>query len=159
MGPYTYARYLLSTRRLSLLTFRFHRAVYRLTGGRLLPNAGSRMPVLLLTTTGRKTGQQRTWPLNYLTDDASLVVVASNRGRPTYPQWYLNLRANPEARIQVGRRKLRVSSRVVAPDEAARLWPAIHRLEPLYSHYRKLTDRDFPLVILTPMAAQPTPAQ
>jgi deazaflavin-dependent oxidoreductase (nitroreductase family) len=161
MGPYHYARYLLSTRG-PLLTFRLHRFVYRLSGGRLLPTSGSRMPVLLLTTTGRKTGQARTWPLNYYPDPLSdgpgvvrrvvveqVVVVASNRGQPTYPQWYLNLRANPRATIQRGAKRVAVTAREATPEEANRLWPTLTRLEPLYLRYRPMTDRPFPLVYLT----------
>jgi len=150
MNPYHSARYLVSTGRASLLTFRFHRFVYRLSGGRLLPTSGSRMPVLLLTTTGRKTGRSRTWPLNYYPDGASVVVVASNRGQPNYPQWYLNVKANPQATIQCGSKTLAVTARVATPAEAERLWPVLTKLEPLYLRYRTLTDRDFPLVYLTP---------
>ncbi len=150
MNPYHYACFRVSTGRASLLTFRLHRVVYRLSGGRLLPTSGSRMPVLLLTTTGRKTGQPRTWPLNYYPDGASVVVVASNRGQPSYPQWYLNLKANPQAIIQRRAKKLAVTARVATPEEANRLWPVLTKLEPLYLQYRTVTERDFPLVYLMP---------
>ncbi len=80
MGPYHRLRYLISTRG-PKLTFAMHRFVYHVSGGRLFPTSGGKMPVLLLTTTGRKTGQPRTWPLNYLRDGADLVLVASNCGR------------------------------------------------------------------------------
>lgn len=158
MGPYHSARYLVSTRG-PLLTFRLHRLVYRLWGGRLLPTSGSRMPVLLLTTIGRKSGQPRTWPLNYYPDGASVVVVATNRGRPSYPQWHLNLRANPRATIQRGAKKIAVTARVATPEETNRLWPILTRLEPLYLQYRTMTDRDFPLIYLTPQPAPQDPAQ
>jgi deazaflavin-dependent oxidoreductase (nitroreductase family) len=150
MNPYHSARFRVSTGRASLPIFRFHRIIYRLFGGRLLLTSGSRMPVLLLTTMGRKTGKPRTWPLNYSPDGASVVVVASNRGQPRYPQWYLNLKANPQATIQRGSKTLAVTARVATPEEAERLWPILTRLEPLYLRYRTLTDRDFPLVYLTP---------
>lgn len=151
MNPYHCVRYLISTGRVSLPVFRLHRLVYRLSGGRLLPNAGSRMPVLLLTTMGRKTGQSYTWPLNYYPYSGdSVVVVASNRGQPNFPQWYRNLLARPEATIQRGARRIAVIARVATSEEADRLWPILTTLEPLYLRYRTMTDREFPLVILTP---------
>lgn len=150
MNAYHYLRYLVSTGPASLLTFRLHALIYRLTGGRLLPSAGSHMPVLLLTTTGRKTGEPRTWPLNYYPYGDGVVVVASNRGQPAYPQWYRNLRAHPEALIQRGAKQTRVTAHVATPDEANALWPILVELEPLYLRYRTLTARDFPLVVLAP---------
>lgn len=150
MNVYTYARYLVSTGPASLLLFRLHRVIYQLTGGRLLPSSGSRMPVLLLTTTGRKTGKARTWPLNYYPYAGGVVVVASNRGQPPFPQWYCNLLARPEAMIQRRAKRQRVRARVASEEEAARLWPVLVELEPLYLQYRTMTDRAFPLVVLTP---------
>ena len=150
MNPYTYARYLVSTGPASLLVFRLHRVVYQLSGGRLLPTSGSRMPVLLLTTTGRKSGKARTWPLNYDPYGDGVVVVASNRGQPPYPQWYRNLLAHPEATIQRGAKRQRVMARAASDEEADKLWPILTELEPLYLQYRTMTDRPFPLVVLTP---------
>jgi deazaflavin-dependent oxidoreductase (nitroreductase family) len=155
MGPYTFARYLLSTGRASLPVFRLHAIIYRLSGGRLLPTSGSRMPVLLLTTTGRKTGQPRIWPLNYHPFGESAVVVASNRGQPSFPQWYLNLTAHPQATIQRGRTRTPVTAREATPEEANRLWPILADREPLYLRYRTMTDRPFPLLILTPVNRTP----
>lgn len=151
MNPYTYARYLVSTGPASLLVFRLHGLVYRLSRGKLFPTSGSRMPVLLLTTTGRKTSKPRTWPLNYYPFGESLVVVASNRGQPRFPQWYRNLLAHPEAIIQRGAKRQRVTARVASPEEADQLWPILTQLEPLYLQYRTMTDRPFPLVVLTPV--------
>lgn len=150
VNPYHYVRYLVSTGRASLPVFRLHWLIYRLSGGRLLPTSGAGMPVLLLTTTGRKSGQPRTWPLNYYRDGERVVVVASNRGQPQYPQWYRNLKAHPRATIQRGARKTAVTAREAASEEVERLWPLLVRLEPLYLQYRTMTDRPFPLVILTP---------
>ena len=74
---------------------------YRMTGGVIGGNVLG-MPALLLTTTGRKSGQQRTTPLTYLRDGEHMVLVASNGGNPSHPAWFLNLQANPEAEVQVG---------------------------------------------------------
>ena len=80
-----------------------HRRLYRASGGRLGRNwANDRMPVLLLTTTGRRTGQARTWPVGYLLDGQAYVIVASNGGLPKHPAWFLNLQATPRATIEVG---------------------------------------------------------
>lgn len=149
MNPYTHARYLVSTGPASLLVFRLHRMVYRVSRGMLFPTSGSRMPVLLLTTTGRKTGRPRTWPLNYYPYRESLVVVASNRGQPPFPQWYRNLLAHPEAIIQRGAKRERVTARVASEAEAEALWPILTELEPLYLQYRTMTDRPFPIVALS----------
>jgi deazaflavin-dependent oxidoreductase (nitroreductase family) len=149
MGPYHRLRYLVSTRG-PRLTFQFHRFVYRVSGGRLVPTSGGKMPVLLLTTTGRKTGRPRTWPLNYLRDDVNLVLVASNRGREHHAAWYLNLLAHPQATAQVGHKRFSVTARVASPEEKALLWPTLKKLEPLYAAYEKGTARAIPLVLLTP---------
>ena len=150
MGPYHRLRYLISTRG-PKLTFALHRFVYRASGGRLLPTSGGKMPVLLLTTTGRKTGRPRTWPLNYLRGGDAIVLVASNCGRDYHAAWYLNLLAQPRASAQVGRGRIAVMARVASPEERARLWPTLTKLEPLYAAYEKGTAREIPLVFLTPI--------
>jgi deazaflavin-dependent oxidoreductase (nitroreductase family) len=149
MGPYHRLRYLVSTRG-PRLTFRFHRFVYRVSGGRLFATSGGAMPVLLLTTVGRKSGQPRIWPLNYLRDGDDLVIVASNTGRDYHPAWYLNLLTQPHASVQVGRTQIPVTARVAAPEEKARLWPILTKLEPLYAAYEQGTTRAIPLIFLTP---------
>lgn len=149
LGPYHRARYLLSSRG-PLLTFRLHKLIYLLSGGRLLPTSGGRMPVLLLTTTGGKTGQPRTWPLNNLNDGDTLIVVASNRGHSNHPAWYLNLSAQPQVAIQRGRARQAAIARTVSPGEKARLWPRLVALEPLYAAYQRGLARDIPVVALTP---------
>ena len=88
-----------------------HNSLYRATGGRIgggIPGSG---PVLLLTTNGRKTGRERTVPLLYLHDGEDIVLVASNGGTATHPTWWLNLKANPLATVEVGNRRLRVRAR------------------------------------------------
>jgi deazaflavin-dependent oxidoreductase (nitroreductase family) len=126
-----------------------HVALYRLSGGRL----GGRFknaPVLLLTATGRKTGRQRTTPLLSVQDGDRYVVVASAGGAPSHPAWYLNLRSNPAAAIQVGGRKSTVRAETAGPEERARLWPLLTRMWPKYDEYQAKTRREIPVVILTP---------
>lgn len=146
MRPFDNLRYWLSTCG-PALTFRLHRWAYRLTGGTLVGTSG-RMPVLLLTTTGRRTGEPRTQVLSYYRDDDRYVVVASHFGREQHPAWYLNLLACPRASIQVGRRHIAVEARPATADEKRRLWPLLVSSEPLYAIYRRRTARDIPIVIL-----------
>jgi len=87
-----------------------HVALYRASGGRLGGRLRKGAPVLLLTTTGRKTARRRTTPLLYVEEGDRHVVIASAGGAPSHPAWYLNLRSNPAATIQVGGRKLAVTA-------------------------------------------------
>lgn len=126
-----------------------HVAIYRKTGG-LLGGRIRQLPVLLLTTTGRKSGQQRTQPLNYLRDGPNYVVSASNSGRESYPAWFLNLQTEPRASVQVRHRVLRVTARVANEEEQERLWQELTAKGRNYAEYRKMTDRYIPMVILQP---------
>lgn len=126
-----------------------HTFFYRLSGGRIGGRFG-KSPVLLLTTTGRKTGKQRTTPLLYLKDGDNLVLVASYGGAPTHPVWWLNLQAKPEAEVEIGRQKLRVTARQANAEERARLWPLLVAMYPSYAEYQKKTTREIPVVILHP---------
>jgi len=101
---------------------RSHRAVYRLTRGRLLGRVAG-MPVLLLTTTGRRSGRARTTPLTYFEVGSDLVVVASNGGEDSPPAWWLNLCERPEAAITRGVRSEKVVARPATDEEHERLWP------------------------------------
>ena len=122
---------------------------YQLTGG-FLGGRVSGAPVLLLTTTGRKSGQRRTRPLLYLRDGDSMVVVASNGGNDQHPAWWLNLKKNPEAEVQLGSAKKRVRAEKANEDERNRLWPLIVKMYRRYEDYQKGTRREIPLVILRP---------
>lgn len=126
-----------------------HALLYRLSRGRL----GGRivgMPVLLLTTTGRRTGRRRTTPLSYLRDGDDYVLTASNGGNHWFPAWWMNLKVRPSAVVQVGPQKLRVSAREAAPEEAYRLWPKFVEGYKGYGDYANRTSRKIPVVILTP---------
>jgi deazaflavin-dependent oxidoreductase (nitroreductase family) len=123
--------------------------LYRATGGRL---AGSfrGAPVLLLTTIGRKSGQERTCPLLYLRDGDDYVIVASKGGFPSHPAWFLNLQANPAVTIQAGADTVSVQARVLSGDEKSRVWPRLVQLYADYQSYQDRTDRDIPVVALRP---------
>jgi deazaflavin-dependent oxidoreductase (nitroreductase family) len=126
-----------------------HNALYRASGGRI----GGRMqgmPVLLLNTTGRRSGKSRTTPLLYIRDDATFVVVGSNGGSSYVPAWWLNLRSSPEAEIEVGREHIRITARKASPDERARLWPEFTSRYAGYAKYATRTEREIPVVILVP---------
>src|SRR5262245_36143213 len=102
------------------LFWKLHRRVYQATGGRL----GGRMmgmPVLLLTTTGRRSGERRTNALMYLPEGETCVVIGSNAGEPQHPAWWLNLQADPRATVQRGRQEIAVVAREARGEERARL--------------------------------------
>jgi deazaflavin-dependent oxidoreductase (nitroreductase family) len=105
-------------------------------------------PVLLLTTTGRRSGQARTIPLLYLEDGGDWVVVASNGGRDEHPGWWRNLAASGTGEVEVGNVRTRVTAREVAPAERDQLWPRLVEMFPNYDEYRKKTDRTIPVVKL-----------
>lgn len=126
-----------------------HNAVYRATGGKVGGTIqGS--PVLLLDTTGRKTGQKRTTPLLYLPDGANMVIVASKGGAAKHPAWWLNLRANPETRVQVGSRRLAVVAEETAGEDRRRLWERLVAMYPGYANYQRRTKREIPVIRLRP---------
>ncbi|GAA4920588.1 nitroreductase family deazaflavin-dependent oxidoreductase [Streptomonospora salina] len=108
--------------------------------------------VLLLTTTGRNSGEPRTTPLIYRPDGGAYVVVASNGGAPDHPQWYKNLQADPQARVQVGAEEFGARARTAAPGEKSRLWSSMAEVWPQYDEYQKSTDRDIPVVLLEPVS-------
>ena len=123
--------------------------VYRASGGRLMGRMG-KAPVLLLTTTGRRSGQPRVAPLLYVEQGGSYAVVASYGGSDTHPAWFLNLEAQPAAEIEVGKRRLGVKARVADGDERARLWSQLAAIYPAYDKYEKQTTRRIPVVVLDP---------
>jgi deazaflavin-dependent oxidoreductase (nitroreductase family) len=123
--------------------------VYRLTGGRLMGKV-NRAPVLLLTTTGRKSGQKRTAPVVYLAEGEDLVVIGSNAGHSRTPAWSLNLQANPEAEVEVGRKRRRVRARVAEGEERADLWRKHNEQYSGFDEYEARTDREIALFVLEP---------
>jgi deazaflavin-dependent oxidoreductase (nitroreductase family) len=125
--------------------------VYRLTRGRLLGSVG-RAPVLLLTTTGRRSGAARTAPLVYIPDRERFVVIGSNAGNVNTPAWALNLRANPHALVEIGGRRTRVRARVVEGEERASLWRRANALYAGFDAYEERTSRDIAVFVLEPAA-------
>jgi len=108
------------------------------------------VPILLLTTTGRRSGQPRTNALIFGRDGDDLVVVASKGGAPHHPAWYLNLADHPEAEVQVRAERLAVTTRTASDDEKPRLWRVMTDLWPNYDAYQSRTERVIPLVVLSP---------
>ena len=117
---------------------------------RVLPGSTMRDRVLILHTRGRKSGAWHPIPLNYVPDRPGYAVIASNWGRPVMPAWYLNLRADPNVRIEIGGRRVEGRAEVVAQSDHDRLWPTFVQIYPPYLGYRKKTGRDFPIVRLIP---------
>ena len=126
-----------------------HRFCYQLTGG-AIGGGSAGAPILLLTTTGRKTGRPRTTPLLYVTDGENIVVVASNGGRPQHPHWWLNLQENPHAEVQVRNEKRQVEAEEASGEERERLWRLVVGTYPGYEEFRRATTRKIPVVVLRP---------
>jgi len=125
--------------------------LYKISGGRI----GGRLSglnVLLLTTTGRKSGKQRTTPLGYFRDEeGSYVIIGSNAGFSTHPAWFHNLMGKPQVSIQVKDKELEVNAEVAGPDKRNQLWSRLVELAPFYDNYTKKTSREIPVVILHPV--------
>jgi deazaflavin-dependent oxidoreductase (nitroreductase family) len=105
-------------------------------------------PTLVLTTTGRKSGQPRKSALIFGKDGDNFLLIASQGGAPKHPMWYLNLRDNPEVELQVLGDKFRAHARTATPDEKPRLWKIMTESWPSYDAYQTRTERDIPLVVL-----------
>jgi deazaflavin-dependent oxidoreductase (nitroreductase family) len=106
------------------------------------------VPILLLTTTGRKSGRQYTTPLIYGQDGDRYLIVGSRGGAPEHPQWYENLVANPEIEVQVLADKFKARARPAQGEEKARLWKTMTAVWPAYDEYQGRTEREIPLVII-----------
>jgi deazaflavin-dependent oxidoreductase (nitroreductase family) len=103
---------------------------------------------LILTTTGRRSGEPRPQALIYGRNGDDYLVVASKGGAPQHPAWYLNLDANPEVEVQVKGDKFKAHARTATPEEKPTLWPIMTKEWPDYDNYQKKTDRDIPVVVL-----------
>ena len=125
-----------------------HGAVYRASSGRV---AGSiqGVPVLLLTTKGRKSGKRRVTPLLFVRDGDRIVVVASNGGSDRHPAWWLNISADPAVEVEIGRTRTAMTAREASAEERARLWPEFTSRYAGYLKYEARTAREIPVVVLT----------
>jgi F420H(2)-dependent quinone reductase len=123
--------------------------LYRATRGRIGGRVG-RAPVLLLTTTGRKSGQQRTAPVLFMADGDRLVVIGSNAGNERPPAWALNLRAGPEAEVQVRADRRQVRARVAEGEERADLWRRMNEQYGGFEDYSASTGREIAVFVLEP---------
>lgn len=130
--------------------------LYRLTGGLL----GSKwrigsafptgIPICLLTTTGKRSGQPRTAPLLHLRDGDRVVLVASQGGLPRHPDWYHNVQAHPQVTVQIKREIRRMTARTATSQERADLWPRLVAMYADFNDYQSWTDREIPVVICDP---------
>ncbi|MEO6885160.1 MAG: nitroreductase family deazaflavin-dependent oxidoreductase [Jatrophihabitantaceae bacterium] len=146
-----------STTKIIKLMSTAHTWLYRRTGGRLGRKwrVGSAfrngVPICLVTTTGKKSGLLRTIPLLHAVDGDRVILVASQGGLPTNPQWYWNLVADPNVTVQFGRTTRRMRARTANPAERASLWPMLVKVYADYASYAEWTDREIPVVICEPI--------
>ena len=126
-------------------------ALYRVSGGRLGGKWTHGEPMLLLTTIGRKSGQPRTVPLVYMQDGERMIVVGSQAGLSTDPQWMANAAANPEVQVEIGATKRKMRARRGTSEEKARYWPALCEFNSDYPAYQSRTTRDIPILIIEPL--------
>lgn len=129
---------------------RFHIFVYRTSNGRWLSKVQG-LPILLLTTTGRKSGKERTTPLCAIEDGGNYIIIASNGGMDKHPAWYFNVQANPQVTIQIKDRVMKASASTATAETRARLWSQLISVAPVYAGYEKRTTREIPVVILQPV--------
>src|SRR5690349_12633129 len=120
---------------------------FRANGG-VVPGRWGEQPLLLLTTTGARSGLPRITPLLYSRDGDRFVVIASKGGEPTHPDWYHNLLAHPEATVEVGPETFSVRARVAQGDERQRLFDQQAALMPFFAEYERTTPRTIPVVVL-----------
>jgi deazaflavin-dependent oxidoreductase (nitroreductase family) len=129
---------------------RLNTFMYRRNGGEGLGGTFQNIPVALLTTTGRKSGQPRVSPLYFLRDGDRVVVAASKGGAAKNPMWYLNLKADPKVSVQIKKEVLELVARDATDDERAKYWPQLVKMYPSYEDYQSWTDRTIPIVVCDP---------
>lgn len=135
--------------RAAQVAFDLHTQLYRLTGGLIGHHIGP-LPILLLDHVGRKSGKKRTTPLLYVKDGDNLAIIASKGGSPSHPAWFLNLQANPDTVVQVGRRRIPVHAREATGAIRKRLWDKAVDTYGGYEGYQRRTHREIPVVVLEP---------
>ncbi|HEY3313140.1 MAG TPA: nitroreductase family deazaflavin-dependent oxidoreductase [Anaerolineales bacterium] len=110
------------------------------------------LPVLLLTTTGRRTGKQRTTPLGYFEYEGCYVITASNMGLDTHPAWFHNLKNQPQVALQIRDKKSAARAEIADPQLRKQLWARLVELAPGYGAYQRRTAREIPIILLRPLA-------
>lgn len=135
--------------RLARLGTTGHVVLYRLSGGKL-GGAILGLPVLLLTTIGRKSGKQHTTPVAYFPNGDGYMIVASNQGQGKLPNWWLNIRESNQAQIEIEKKRMLVSARQTSPEERQRLWPSVVARLSNYERYQQSTSYPIPLILLHP---------
>ncbi len=133
---------------LQRLFMKGHVSLYRLTGGKV----GGGKSLLILTTTGRKSGVERDTPLFFFPDGDHYIIIASAGGAPKHPIWWLNLKSNPQAKIQIGPKVISVTAHQADAEESKRLWSIIAEKYKQFVGYQKRTSREIPIIILDPQA-------
>jgi deazaflavin-dependent oxidoreductase (nitroreductase family) len=129
-----------------------HVQAYRETGGEM-GYIWNNATTLLLTTTGRKSGEEKTVPLIFVSDGDNYVIIASLGGAPKHPVWYLNLAANPRVTLQVKDKVFQADARTAPSPERERLWAKALEAWPQYDDYQAKTSRRIPVVVLEPVAS------
>lgn len=125
-------------------------ALYRLSNGKVMGRMAG-LDILLLTTTGRKSGKERTTPLGFFEQDGDYVIIASNGGADTHPKWFLNLQSNPGVSIEIKGKKISAKARQAEGTARKELWAKLVGLSPQYGKYATSTKREIPVVLLHPV--------
>ncbi|MBW2712751.1 MAG: nitroreductase family deazaflavin-dependent oxidoreductase [Deltaproteobacteria bacterium] len=128
--------------------------IYKKSGGKRGNKFLQGADVALLTVVGRKSGKERTTPLLFLEDGDNIVIVASKGGFSQSPQWYFNLKANPDAKIQIGSQVREMKAHEASPDEVAKAWPRLVKIYSDFDEYKvraEMCEREIPLMVLTPV--------
>jgi F420H(2)-dependent quinone reductase len=143
----------LMSRNLFFNIFRFFLAInvflYRLSGGKF-GNQVQGLPVLLLTTIGRKTGKRRITPLGFIEHDGCYVITATIAGFNTHPAWFHNLKSHPQVEVRIGKKQFTATAELASPALRQQLWAKIVERAPGYGAYEKRTTREIPVVLLRP---------
>ncbi|BBX17324.1 hypothetical protein CRI77_05050 [Mycolicibacterium duvalii] len=145
-----------SMRRVTRTLSALHSAVYRWTGGRA---QNRKYPTMLLGVVGRRTGRRRTVPVIYIKDGDRFVVAAAYSGSDTDPDWWLNLRANPFAEVQVQKSTFHVEAAQADAAERPELWRRLVQMYPYFTDYQKRTSREIPVIVLTPVLRRRHPGR
>ena len=123
--------------------------LYRRTGGSFGGKVQG-LPVLLLTTTGRKTGKQFTTPVGFFEDQGNYIICASNAGADQHPGWFRNIQQDPHVEIEIKDQRMTATAEITSGAERQRLWTRLTELAPSYQNYTRKTARELPMIMLHP---------